>query len=158
MNAMKKIARTTLFCLCVVSTSACAPVVAKRGNMLETFQLEQIKPGTSTKSDVLRIIGSPTTQSTFNTDVWYYIGQVTEKRGILDQEIAQERIFSLTFDKDGVLQAVEELTGNREDIPYARAKTPTHGNDFTFMQQLLGNLGRFNGAGSGGSSPTDLGR
>lgn len=153
MKAMKKINKPVLFCILILMSSACAPVTAKRGNMLENHQLEQITPGTSTKSDVLRVIGSPTTQSTFNPDIWYYIGQTTEKRGILDQQVVDERVFSLTFDQDGVLQAVEEVTGDRENIPYARAKTPTHGNDFTFVQQLLGNLGRFNAPKS---SPTDL--
>lgn len=152
MNAMKKFTRTVIFCLCATSLNACTPVVAKRGNMLEQFQLEQIKPGTSTRSDVLRVLGSPTTQSTFNPDIWYYIGQVTEKRGILDQEIVNERIFSVTFNTDGVLQAVEDVTSQRENIPYDRSKTPTHGNDFTFMQQLLGNLGRFNAPSSGATN------
>lgn len=144
MKAMKKFIKPALFCLLIISTSACAPVTAKRGNMLETFQLEQLKPGTSTRSDVLRVLGSPTTQSTFNPDVWYYIGQDTEKRGILDEQVVAERIFSVNFDKDGVLQAIEEQGNERENIPYARAKTPTHGNDLTFTQQLLGNMGRFN--------------
>ncbi len=123
-------------------------MVAQHGNMLQDFQIEEIQPGTDTRSDVLRIFGSPTTQSTFNNDVWYYIGQETEKRSILDHEVVDERIIAVTFDNEGIVSTVEHLDGDRQNIPYARTKTPTHGNDLTFMQQLLGNLGRFNGASS----------
>ena len=134
-----------IFCLLLLgSAPACTPVTAQHGNLLQDFQIEEVHVGEHTRSDVLRILGSPTTQSTFNNDVWYYIGQETEKRSILDQEVVEERIVAVTFDTNGIVNTIEHLDGNRQNIPYARTKTPTHGNDLTFMQQLLGNLGRFN--------------
>ena len=30
------------------------------------------------------------------------------------------------------------------DVPHVRRKTPTSGNDITVMEQLIGNVGRFN--------------
>ncbi len=132
--------------LCAVSlmVSACTPTVAQRGNMLENYQLDQLTPGQSGRSEVLRILGSPTTQSTFDSNVWYYIGQKTEKRGILDPEITQERIIQVAFDPQGVLDSVHEINRDRMNIPYVREKTKTNGNDVTVMQQFLGNLGKFN--------------
>ncbi|MCB1592357.1 MAG: outer membrane protein assembly factor BamE [Alphaproteobacteria bacterium] len=130
--------------ICVAGLGACAPVKAKRGNMLENHQLQQVVEGQSTRSDVLRAMGSPTTVSTFNQNVWYYIGQDTEKRGILDAEVVNERIVAVVFNGDGIVERLEDIEPGREDVPIARAKTPTHGNDLTFTQQLLGNLGRFN--------------
>lgn len=123
---------------------ACTPTVAQHGNMLEDYQIEQIVTGVHTKSDVLRILGSPTTQAPFSDDIWYYIGQETEKRGILDPEVKQERIVIVAFDENGAVETINEASGDRIDIPVARDKTPTHGNDVTFMQQMLGNLGKFN--------------
>ena len=152
---MQKIKKTLAFVTCLATLSACAPVVAQRGNMIEDYQLETVTAGESTRSDVLRTLGSPTAQSTFNNDVWYYIGQTTKKHGILDENVAEERVIVVHFNQDGVVHSISENDSERLDIPYARAQTPTHGNDLTFMQQLLGNLGRFNGAG-GPSSPTDL--
>lgn len=138
-----------VFCLLLLGTAtACSPVTSQHGNMLQDFQVEEVKPGEHTRSDVLRILGSPTTQSTFNNNVWYYIGQETEKRSILDHEVTDERIVAVGFDKNGIVQTLEHLDGDRQNIPYTRTKTPTHGNDLTFMQQLLGNLGRFNGGNS----------
>ncbi len=119
-------------------------MTAQRGSMLEDYQISEVKIGESSQSDVLRIIGSPTTQSTFNSNIWYYIGQETEKRGILDSEVVKERVIIVSFNDEGIVESVGESSGDRMDIPYARGKTPTHGNDLTFTQQLLGNMGRFN--------------
>lgn len=123
---------------------ACSPTVAERGNLLADAQLAEIHPQDSTRSDVLRVLGSPTTKSTFNENIWYYIGQETEKRGILDPEVTNERVIVVAFNEEGYVDAIEEVDSNRLDIPYARDKTPTYGNETTVMQQLLGNLGKYN--------------
>ena len=141
---MQKIVKFAFSLLLLFLMPACTPVTSQHGNMLEDFQIQEVKSGEHTRSDVLRILGSPTTQSTFNPNIWYYLGQESEKRGILDQQITDERIVVVIFNEDGVVEAIQEADSERENIPYARTKTPTHGNDLTFLQQLLGNLGRFN--------------
>lgn len=124
--------------------AACTPTVAQRGNMLEDYQLEEIVSGESKRSDVLRNLGSPTTKSTFDSNVWYYIGQETEKRGIFDPKVTKERIFLVAFDDEGTLEAIKEIDRERMNIPYVRDKTKTHGNERTIVQEFLGNLGKFN--------------
>ena len=141
---MQKIVKFAFSLLLLFLVPACTPVTSQHGNMLEDFQIQEVKAGEHTRSDVLRILGSPTTQSTFNPNIWYYLGQESEKRGILDQAITDERIVVVMFNENGVVDAIQDVDSERENIPYARTKTPTHGNDLTFMQQLLGNLGRFN--------------
>ncbi len=129
---------------CLVLVGACTPTSAQRGNMVQDFQLEEVVTGIHTRSDVLRILGSPTTQAPFDENIWYYIGQETEKRGILDPEVVEERIIVVAFNEEGVVQSINEADADRINIPIERSKTPTHGNDVTIMQQFLGNLGKFN--------------
>ena len=137
--------KTTLLILstCLL-INACTPVVAQRGNMLEDYQMEEVKAGTSTRSDVLRNFGSPTTKSTFDSNVWYYIGQETEKKGILDPKVVKERVVLVAFNDEGIVETVQDVDRERMNIPYERSKTPTHGNDITIMQEFFGNLGKFN--------------
>lgn len=123
---------------------ACTPTVAQRGNMLENYQVTEVVAGESKRSDVLRTLGSPTTKSTFDSNVWYYLGQETEKRGIFDPKVTKERIFVVAFDEEGTLEAIEEIDRERMNIPYVRDKTKTHGNERTLAQEFLGNLGKFN--------------
>jgi outer membrane protein assembly factor BamE (lipoprotein component of BamABCDE complex) len=124
--------------------AACTPTQAVRGNMVEDFRLAEVTPGISTRQNVLVSLGSPTTQAPFNENVWYYMGQRTEKTGIFDPEVVEEKIVVVSFDEEGIVQTAEVVDADRIDIPRVRDKTPTGGNDITAVQQIMGNLGRFN--------------
>ncbi|MBX2833809.1 MAG: outer membrane protein assembly factor BamE [Micavibrio sp.] len=134
----------TLILSAVLHLSACTPTIAKRGNLVENTQLDKLTTGQSTRSDVLRTLGSPTTKSTFDSNIWYYIGQETEKRGILDPKVTKERIIMVALDEEGTVENIEDIDRARMSIPYIRDKTPTHGTETTIVQQFLGNLGKFN--------------
>lgn len=132
--------------------AACTPTVNVRGNLVDDYKLAQIQKGVDTRTDVLRKIGSPTTIAPFDDSVWYYLGQTTEKRGILDDKVKDERVIVVMFTPEGVVDQVNDVKNKRQNIPYSNDKTPTSGNEVTFMQQMLGNLGKFNkeGGPSGG--------
>lgn len=130
--------------------AGCTPTIANRGNMLSDEQMEQVVVGLHTRSDVLNRLGSPTTVAPFNDRIWYYIGQETAKKGILDPEVVAERIVAVEFDGQGTVVDVADLDAERINLPVERDKTDTHGHNMTFLQQLLGNVGRFNPASQPG--------
>jgi outer membrane protein assembly factor BamE (lipoprotein component of BamABCDE complex) len=130
--------------VCTSMTTSCTPTTAQRGNLLENEQLQKIEAGKHSRSDVLRALGSPTTVAPFDDNTWYYLGQETEKRGILDAKIKKERIVTIKFAEDGIVQSVKESDDGRINIPLERESTPTHGNETTIMQEFFGNLGKFN--------------
>lgn len=120
-------------------------MTATRGNMLEEYQLKEVLPGIDGKDDVVRKIGSPTTISTFDENTWYYMGQKTKKKGIMDPKVVDEKIVIVTFAAaDGKVLTVSEQKNGRQSIPIVQRTTPVSGNDFTFIQQMLGNVGKFN--------------
>lgn len=127
-----------------LALAGCTPSVAQRGNMIEDYQLERLQNGVSTRSDVLRAMGSPTTVSPFNDNIWYYIGQEKEKRGIFDPKVTKERIIAVAFNADGIVQSINNVDNGRENIPIENETTPTHGNESNVMQEFFGNLGKFN--------------
>ena len=124
--------------------AACTPTSAVRGNIVPDHVLSTVQPGVDNASDVMRKLGSPTARDPFDPNIWYYIGQQMEKKGILDPKVVEERVLIATFSPEGTLESIREREGGRNEIPYSREKTPTSGNEITFMQQLLGNLGKFN--------------
>ena len=140
----KTLLNTFLFAALIFTLGACSPTIAQRGNMLEDYQVVEIKKGESSRSDVLKNLGSPTSKSTFDNNVWYYIGQKTEKRGVFDPKVVEEKIYLVAFDDEGIVEAIQPITRERMSVPYARDKTQTHGTDTTVVKQLLGNLGKFN--------------
>lgn len=146
-------------CLLLSSCAWLAPPPQLRGNKVDPEQLKELTPGTSTKADVTAIIGSPTAAGTFDNNTWLYISELTQPRigrtlGELDQNVVV-----LTFDEGGVLRDIQKRD-KQDALPVAVVSrtTPSPGTEASFLQQLLGNIGRFNptGAGSpgiGGGAP-----
>ncbi len=140
---MKKMKFLAAFCL-VAALIGCTPMTATRGNMVEDFRMAEVVPGVSTRTTVLKSLGSPTTQAPFDENVWYYLGQKTEKRGIFDPKVVDEKIVVVAFNQDGIVETINKVDADQIDVAVVRRKTPTSGNEITVMQQLLGNVGRFN--------------
>ena len=143
------LAATLLLC-----STACTPTEAVRGNIVEDFRIDELTPGVSTKTNVMRSLGSPTTKAPFDDNTWYYLGQKTEKHGIFDPEVVDEKILKVTFNEEGILQSVSREDNGRVDVPISRDETWTGGNDRSVLQQLLGNVGRFNRPDAGATDTT----
>lgn len=130
--------------------AACTPTKATRGNLVDDYRLAEVTPGVSTASDVARVMGSPTTTDPFDPNTWYYIGQKTEKKGIFDPKVTEERIIRVKIDPaTQIVTELAPLDTARNDIPITARTTPTSGNEMTAVQQMLGNLGKFNKKQSG---------
>ncbi len=128
-----------------------APLQA-RGNQVDADQVAQLVPGTSTRNDVLALMGTPTTRATFDSNTWIYVGELTKPVIGATNTVADQQVVALTFDQAGVLRDVTRRT--KEDalpVDVVSRTTPTPGNEISFLQQLLGNVGRFSPGGPVGS-------
>jgi outer membrane protein assembly factor BamE (lipoprotein component of BamABCDE complex) len=124
-----------------------------RGNKVDGDLLQQLVPGTSTRNDVTALIGSPTTKATFDDNTWLYIGEVTRPVIAGTQAVLEQQVIVLTFDDKGVLRGIARKTADdAKPVSMAGGATPSPGSEATIMQQLLGNVGRFNPIGAGGGS------
>src|SRR5712691_113504 len=149
--------------------AGCSPAVEQRGNLPNQDKMGEIHAGTTTKDEVTKLLGTPSSVSVFNNDKsWYYISRRTAQTAFFDPDVLDQQVYVVSFDDQGVVRAVDHkvLQDGVEVTPVARA-TPAPGRELSFLEQLLGNLGKFNGSGSrtggGGSgggtpqgpSPTD---
>ena len=138
--------RSILFLsICTLTLSACTPTISTRGNLLSETKLAQVKPQSANKSDVTRLWGPPTVVEPFNDNVWYYIGETTEQKGIYEPVVIKRQIIEVTFDQaENVASIVEIDPAKAKDIQIVERRTPTAGKEFTALQQAIGNLGKFN--------------
>lgn len=132
--------------LVLIATSACTPMLETHGNFLQTHTIQSVQVNTDTRVDVVKKLGSPTTIAPFDDKVWYYLGQKMIKKGIFDSKVDEERIVMVQFNEEGTVAAINNVKSDRLDIPLNDGKTQTGGNEVTVLQQLLGNLGKFNGS------------
>jgi outer membrane protein assembly factor BamE (lipoprotein component of BamABCDE complex) len=120
-----------------------------RGNRVDADQLKELVPGTSTRADVTALIGSPTARATFDDNTWLYVSEVTHTRIARVQGVISQQVVKLTFNDQGVLQDVKRL-GMDDGVPITMVArtTPSPGTEASFLQQLFGNIGRFNAVGA----------
>jgi outer membrane protein assembly factor BamE (lipoprotein component of BamABCDE complex) len=149
---------------CLLLIGGCSlfvPPPQIRGNRVSEDQLKELVPGTSTKTDVVAELGSPTTHSSFDDNKWIYIGQVTRPRIAQIQAVESQDVVVLTFNDRGVLSGIDHLTQkDAKPVDVVDRTTPSPGTNASFFQQLFGNVGRFNpiagqsaGAGLANGSP-----
>jgi outer membrane protein assembly factor BamE (lipoprotein component of BamABCDE complex) len=144
----------------IALTAGCVRSVEQRGNLPEQDKIAEIHPGSTTKDEVIKILGSPSSVSIFNEKSWYYISRRTGQIAFLDPNVIDQQVYIVSFDDQGVVKAVDHkgLEDGKEIIPVARA-TPAPGRELSFLEQLIGNLGKFNksagaSSGTGGTAPT----
>lgn len=128
----------------VVGLSACSPRVAQRGAMPDIDAIAAITPNKTTKSEVERNLGSPSSINMYGEETWMYVGETTETLAFLEHEVNERSVVLVTFDKNGVVTDVSShgLDAARNIQPVER-KTPTVGKKITVIEQLMGNINRF---------------
>ena len=138
---MKRLITTALLTL---TLSACAPTETTRGNFLFEEDVNAIRPLSSTQYDVLNLLGSPTSKAVFDDNTWYYIGLKTQKKGFFDEKVDERQTIKITFDDTNTVTSVTRVDGTPVEVPLESRVTPTSGNEVTILQQVLGNVGKFN--------------
>ena len=134
---------------------ACSAIQASpqvRGNRVDAAQLKDLVPGTSTRVDVTSLVGSPTAKAAFDDNTWIYISEVTQPRVGRIQGVKSQDVVEMTFNDAGILRSIKHMNeADAKPVSVIARTTPSPGSESSFMQQLLGNVGRFSAAGLPGS-------
>lgn len=128
-----------------LAVSACSPKVDNRGYVSEVKMQDQLVPGTTTREEVLSKFGSPSSQSSFGEDTWYYVTARKEAYAFMRSDVVQQDVVRIEFDPAGVVKTVQYYDKDKaQDVTLVKRTTPTEGHTLGFIEQTLGNIGRFN--------------
>ena len=132
-----------------ILSTACTPNIHTRGNLVPESKIEKVDLNTTSQFEISELFGPPTIIAPFNDDTgaatWYYAGHVTEQMGVFKHEVTERKILKVDFDDLGRVSAIENIDPNdARDIEFVSRKTKTAGKEFTALQQLVGNVGKFN--------------
>jgi outer membrane protein assembly factor BamE (lipoprotein component of BamABCDE complex) len=136
--------------LLLLALAACSPKEEIHGYMPQGEIKERLVIGQTTKDEVQAALGSPSSQSTFGDESWYYIWSRRETVAFFAPKTVEQNVVRIVFNQAGVVNKVEafdKASGKKIDI--AKRITPTEGHSMGVMEQFLGNLGRFNKTGGG---------
>ncbi len=138
--------------------AACSPTVAQRGHPPLAEMQAALTPEVKTKEDVTRVLGSPSTTSDFGAQTWYYISAERESYAFLAPETTRQDVLRIVFDEDGnIVQTTSAGLADAKEIEVSSRVTPTEGHELGFVEQVMGNVGRFN-SGAKKTGPHTLGR
>lgn len=123
----------------------CVSSTQNHGHVPFAEKEPQLKVGMSDKDDVLRILGTPSVRSEFAPEVWYYISSRHKTRAFLPSKRVEQYVLAVHFNDVGKVDALEHFTGeDMAKITPEKEVTPTEGDTLGVMEQLIGNIGRFN--------------
>ena len=138
--------------------SACETRVQQQGHPPLAEMEALLTPEVKTREDVLRVLGSPSTSSDFGPLTWYYISVEKESEAFFAPETVRQDVLRIQFAEDGSIDKVEKADlRDAKEIQITERVTPTEGHRLGFVEQIIGNVGRFN-SGAKKTGPKTLGR
>ena len=112
-------------------------------NFLEKKQ-EKLIINKSNKNDIVYLLGSPSTKSSFDNDLWIYIERKTDNSSLLtfgNEKIIVNNVLLLELDNKGMLKKKEFLDKNKmNDIKFTQKQTAALSKQNTFVYDFLSSM------------------
>ena len=105
---------------------------------------EKLTINKTNKNDILKLLGSPSTKSTFDNNLWIYIERKSDNSSLIKfgkEKIIANNVLILEINKMGLLEKKEFLDlNNMEDIKFTALKTSSNYNKKTFLYDFLSSM------------------
>lgn len=134
----------------------CVSIKDHRGSVIDPELVSAVQVGVDNKDSVSRVLGRPTFAGEFNDNDWYYVSRDTKTFAFRNPRVVKQTVLHIAFDKAGNVAAIDktgkELVANIRPV---HDKTPTLGRKQSIFDDIFGNIGTVNSAGTpgGGSGP-----
>ncbi|WP_415324085.1 outer membrane protein assembly factor BamE [Candidatus Pelagibacter sp. Uisw_127] len=135
-----------IFLLIALFFSACSlkKVTKHHGVHFLNKKQEKLTVNQSNKNDILKLLGSPSSKSTFDNDIWIYIERKTAQSSLI--KLGKEAIFLnnvliLEINSMGMLEKKKFLDlDDMKDIKFAEQTTENQYKKNTFIYDFLSSM------------------
>ena len=121
----------------------CGDRISSHGHIINENELKQINIGTTTRADILDMLGQPSFKGAFDTQKLYYSSQVMLQPVASIKQTKTRIVYIFTLNDEDILQSIDLI--DKEDglqIAHIDEKTPTPGDTFGILEQVFSNLKR----------------
>ena len=105
---------------------------------------EKLTINKSNKNDILKLLGSPSTKSTFDNDLWIYIERTTDNSSLLkfgEEKIIVNNVLLIEINNMGLLEKKEFFNLNSmQKIKFTEKTTETLNKKSTFVYDFLSSM------------------
>lgn len=142
MGRFAKAVRMGAAILALVAVSACTAIYRNHGYAPVDADLEKVVVGQSTRADVQRAVGRPSSIGVLADSGWYYVGSRFRHYAWRAPEEIERQVVAISFDKNGKVENVERFgLEDGEVVVLSRRVTDSNIKGLSFLRQLLGNIG-----------------
>jgi len=135
-----------LFLIITLFFSACNLNKIEKSHGVHHLKIKQEKliVSKSNKNDIIKLLGAPSTKSTFDNDLWIYIEKKTNTTSLWSfgkNKIIVNNVLVLEINNKGLLNKKEFLDINKmEDIKFTNKTTATMNKKNTFVYAFLSSM------------------
>ena len=132
--------------LCLISTLiitySCSPINNQHGYILEDFigatdLISQFNLKTTTESDILQTLGSPSVKISDVNNIWIYLVSIKQENVFEDDNVMYQSIMRYEFDNNGKLLSKEFFNNeNFTEIAFSKDKTTVVSDNFGLADQI----------------------
>ena len=105
---------------------------------------EKLTINKSNKNDILKLLGSPSTKSTFDNDLWIYIERKTDNSSLTkfdSERIIVNNVLLLEVNSMGLLETKEFLDlNNMQELKFSEQTTENQYKKNTFVYDFLSSM------------------
>ncbi|MCB2124827.1 MAG: outer membrane protein assembly factor BamE [Rhodobacteraceae bacterium] len=130
------------FALLVALLAACTALYQNHGYIPRDVDLEQVIVGESTREDVAKAVGRPSSTGLLTGGAWYYVGSRFRHYGPREPQEIDRQVVAISFDEGGTVENVERFGLEKgQVVVLSRRVTDSNIKGLSFLRQLLGNIG-----------------
>lgn len=130
------------FALLVALLAACTALYQDHGYIPRDVDLEQVIVGRSTREDVAKAVGRPSSTGLLTGGAWYYVGSRFRHYGPREPQEIDRQVVAISFDEGGTVENVERFGLEKgQVVVLSRRVTDSNIKGLSFLRQLLGNIG-----------------
>ena len=127
----------------LTAVGGCGDRISSHGHIINENELKQINVGSTTRADILDMLGQPSFKGAFDTQKLYYSSQVMLQPVASIKQTKTRIVYIFTLNDEDILQSIDLI--DKEDglqIAHIDEKTPTPGDTFGILEQVFSNLKR----------------
>ena len=144
---IRLINKVCIFLTLLFYLSACSPRQSKHGTIIDKEYFRILKDSTLTKPEVAEILGPPSIKGTFSDNTWYYISHVNREFAYFQVKKIDQIVIKIRFTKNQEIKYIQAFNKkNGKEIKINKNRTFTKATDSNILQELLGNVGKYNRA------------
>ncbi|MDI9349910.1 MAG: outer membrane protein assembly factor BamE [Candidatus Symbiobacter sp.] len=142
----KRIAKLVGLVIVAGMVVGCKPNIQRQGKLADPEAVALLRTGLS-RSDIVDLLGTPSSKDPFDPRVWYYISRQTRAIAFWDPSVLDQAVVKIRFDATDHVASIDQKIGTKDlvDISPNSRQIPSQGHSLGVLTQIFGNIGRFSG-------------